>query len=394
MKISLNMHYNDLSERYLFSEVSCRVRQFQSLHPHKKLLRLGIGDVTLPLTASITSAMQLACCEQSLKSGFHGYGPENGYEFLRVSVVSLYRERGVILSPDEIFISGGAKDDLGNLTELFGDSPVYLPDPAYPAYRDVNLLRGAEIIDMDAGAESDFLPMPQSGFGTGIYYLCSPSNPTGAVFSEKQLRTWVDFANRTGSLLLFDAAYRAFIHSPVPHSVFEIAGARTCALEVCSFSKSAGFTGTRCGYTVIPKELGCGDMLLHRMWQRRQAAKSNGVAYVVQRGAEAALSPAGRKECRENIAYYMENAGLIHALLQKHRIPHSGGTDSPYIWMQCPDGLASWELFDLLLNRIQVIGTPGAGFGRRGEGYFRLSAFGSHEDTVEAVRRMDTLFSK
>ena len=391
MRIKLNTNYTSLSEYYLFSEVACRVKQFETLHPKKKLLRLGIGDVTLPLAASVTSAMQLACREQSSKNSFHGYGPENGYEFLRIAVSELYRERGVLLSPDEIFISSGAKEDIGSLTELFGSSPVYLPDPTYPAYRDANLLRGAEIIEMDSGSENGFLPMPQKDFETGIYYLCSPSNPTGAVFSEKQLQVWVSFANSTGSLLIFDAAYRAFIRSKVPRSVFEIDGARTCALEVGSFSKSAGFTGTRCGYTIIPKELSCGEMLLHRMWQRRQAAKFNGVAYVIQRGAEAALSPAGRRECREQIESYLNQARMLRELLCKYSILHSGGIDSPYVWLKCPNGLSSWEFFDLLLTKLQIIGTPGVGFGQRGEGYFRLSAFGSHEDTCEAVRRMDAL---
>ena len=388
MKIEVNTHYKDLQESYLFSEIGRRVRAYADAHPDKKIIRLGIGDVTLPLSAPVTRAMQKACAEQADASSFHGYAPENGYAFLREAIARHYASFGVTLSLDEIFVSDGAKSDIANLTDLLGDNRIYIPDPVYPVYLDSNIMCGRRITFMPAHEENGFLPMPASDYTTGVFYLCSPNNPTGAVYSRSQLKEWVDFANRTGSLLLFDAAYEAFISGDYPHSIFEIDGARTCAIEICSFSKTAGFTGTRCSYTVVPDLLVADGLSLNHMWYRRQSTKFNGVSYVVQRGAEAALSPEGFAACLENISYYMGNARRIKELLLAKGIRFTGGDNAPYIWLRCPGGRNSWEFFDYLLEELQIVGTPGAGFGSCGEGYFRLTAFGSRENTEEAVRRL------
>ena len=390
MQIKVNTNYKNLKESYLFSEIGRRVRAYSAANPDKKVIRLGIGDVTLPLSAPVTEAMEKAVHEQSEAASFRGYAPENGYEFLREAIARHYASFGVSVSLDEVFVSDGAKSDIGNLTDLLGDNTVYIPDPVYPVYLDSNIMCGRTVKLMPASADNGFLPMPQESYGTGIYYLCSPNNPTGAVYSRAQLAAWVEFANRTGSLILFDAAYEAFISdgSDLPHSIFEVEGARSCAIEICSFSKTAGFTGTRCGYTVVPFELEADGLSLNRMWYRRQSTKFNGVPYVVQRGAEAALSDAGMAACRENIAYYMENARLIKDLLIEKGIYFTGGESAPYIWLRCPNGMDSWKFFDFLLENVQVVGTPGAGFGECGEGYFRLTAFGSRENTEEAVRRL------
>lgn len=393
MKININTNYKNLKESYLFSEIGRRVRAYAAANPDKKVIRLGIGDVTLPLSPVVTAAMEKAVREQGDASTFRGYAPENGYDFLREAIARHYASFGVAVSPDEIFVSDGAKSDIGNLTDLLGDNRIYIPDPVYPVYLDSNIMCGREVTLMPADKANGFLPMPCEAYGTGVYYLCSPNNPTGAVYSREALGEWVDFANRTGSLILFDAAYEAFIAegNGLPHSIYEIEGARTCAIEICSFSKTAGFTGTRCGYTVVPTELEGDGMSLNRMWYRRQSTKFNGVPYVVQRGAEAAFSEEGLAACRQNIAYYMENARLIKELLTEKGIYFTGGESAPYIWLRCPNGMGSWEFFDLLLEKVQVVGTPGEGFGACGEGYFRLTAFGSRENTEEAVRRLAEL---
>ena len=393
MKIKVNENYKNLKESYLFSEVGKRTRAYAAANPDKKIIRLGIGDVTLPLSDVVTEAMHKAVDEMAQKDTFRGYAPEYGYDFLREAVANHYKPYGVTLDTDEIFVSDGAKSDVGNIVDILGDNEIIIPDPVYPVYMDSNIMSGRKISLIEGNAENSFLPMPDGLSGEGmIIYLCSPNNPTGAVYSHAQLKVWVDFAIRTGSLIIFDSAYEAFIANDAPHSIFEIEGARECAIEICSFSKTAGFTGTRCAWTVIPKDLVAGDgSSINKMWQRRQATKFNGVPYVVQRGAEAALSEAGMQKCREAIAYYMENAKMIASLMKEKGIFFTGGISSPYIWLRCPNNMGSWEFFDYLLTNAQVVGTPGEGFGEAGKGYFRLTAFGSHEATKEAVERLRKL---
>lgn len=389
MKIQINENYKSVKKSYLFSEIASRVNAFTRSHPERKLVRLGIGDVTLPLTASVTSAMQAAVSEMAEASTFRGYAPEFGYDFLRSAIAKHYERFGVHLRESEIFVSEGAKSDLGNITELFGDNPVLIPDPVYPVYLDSSVMAGRRVSFLAATEENGFLPLPDDTLTDEGYiiYLCSPNNPTGAVYDRGGLSAWIDFALRTGSLIIFDSAYEAYIRGDRPHSVYEIDGARDCAIEVCSLSKTAGFTGTRCSWTVVPSPLTAGGMSLCEMWGRRQATKFNGVPYVVQRGAEAALSDTGYAECKALVSYYMENAALIASVLHEKGIFFTGGTSSPYIWMKCPGG-DSWEFFDRLLTCAGVVGTPGAGFGRMGEGYFRLTAFASRESTAEAVLRL------
>ena len=388
MNIRLNENFAKIKPSYLFSDVAKRVREYAAAHPDKKILRLGIGDVTLPLTPTVIRALHEATDEMANAATFRGYAPEYGYDFLREAVARHYASFGVSVEADDVFISDGAKSDLGNFVDLFGDVPVLVPDPVYPVYVDSNLMAGRTIEYMEGNAENGFLPSPAGLNDTPrLIYLCSPNNPTGAVYSKEGLAEWVDFARRTGSVILYDSAYEAFISDGSPRSIYAVEGARECAVEFCSLSKTAGFTGTRCGWTIVPASLG----RVKPMWERRQATKFNGVPYVVQRAAEAALSDEGMAECMENIKYYKENARLIAELLTKKGIFFTGGTSSPYLWLKCPNGMGSWEFFDKLLNEAQVVGTPGAGFGRAGEGYFRLTAFGSRENTREAVERLDKL---
>lgn len=320
---------------------------------------------------------------------FRGYGPEQGYDFLRDRLRSYYEGFGVSLSEDEIFVSDGAKSDLGNILDIFSrDNSVLIPDPVYPVYVDTNVMDGRRIIYADADESNGFLPMPD-GEKADIIYICSPNNPTGAAYSREQLKAWVDFALENGSVILFDSAYESFIVDPsVPHSIYEIPGAKGCAIEFCSLSKTAGFTGTRCGYTVVPDSLEFGGVRLNKLWLRRQTTKFNGVSYIVQRGAQAVFTPEGQAQTAANIAYYRENARIITAALDEMGIYYTGGKNSPYVWMKCPDGLDSWQFFDRLLERSAVVGTPGAGFGRNGEGFFRLTAFSTHENTLEATERL------
>ena len=393
MNIQINDNYLNLKESYLFSEIGKRVRLYTEQHPEQKVIRLGIGDVTLPLTPCVISAMHKAVDEMANKETFRGYAPEYGYDFLRQAVVNHYSKRGVSLSLNEVFISDGAKSDVGNIVDILGDNPVVIPDPVYPVYMDSNIMSGRKITLIEGNAANGFLPMPDTLSDEGyIIYLCSPNNPTGAVYDREKLKIWVDFANKTGSLIIFDSAYEAFIKGDYPHSIYEIEGSRTCAVEICSLSKTAGFTGTRCAWTIMPVELvSANGTKLNKLWERRQATKFNGVPYVVQRAAEAALSDQGIKECMESIAYYMRNAQILADLLEKKNIPFTGGISSPYIWLRCPNGMGSWEFFDYLLNNVQVVGTPGEGFGKAGAGYFRLTAFGSHEATKEAAERLNQL---
>lgn len=387
-----NTNYQNIADSYLFSTVAKKVNEFAAKYPDKKIIKLGIGDVTLPLCKEVVKALKNASEEMGIKESFHGYGPEQGYEFLKTKLQKYYETHGVKLDNDEIFISDGAKSDLGNILDLFAvDNTVLVPDPVYPVYVDTNIMAGRKVVYIDANADNNFLPLPDKSIKADIIYICSPNNPTGAVYNKEQLKAWVDYAKENKSVILFDAAYECFItDEKLPRSIFEIEGAKSCAIEFCSFSKMAGFTGTRCGWTVVPKELENG--LLNKMWLRRQTTKFNGVPYIVQRGAEAVFSEVGQKEIQENLNYYKENAKIISDVLKKHNIWHIGGQHSPYIWLKCPNNMKSWEFFDYLLENIQVVGTPGSGFGRNGEGYFRLTSFGSRENTKEAVERMDKLF--
>ena len=387
-----NTNYQNIADSYLFSTVAKKVNEFATKYPDKKIIKLGIGDVTLPLCKEVVKALKNASEEMGIKESFHGYGPEQGYEFLKTKLQKYYETHGVNLDNDEIFISDGAKSDLGNILDLFAvDNTVLVPDPVYPVYVDTNIMAGRKVVYIDANAGNNFLPLPDKSIKADIIYICSPNNPTGAVYNKEQLKAWVDYAKENKSVILFDAAYECFItDEELPRSIFEIEGAKSCAIEFCSFSKMAGFTGTRCGWTVVPKELENG--LLNKMWLRRQTTKFNGVPYIVQRGAEAVFSEVGQKEIQENLNYYKENAKIISDVLKKHNIWHIGGQHSPYIWLKCPNNMKSWEFFDYLLENIQVVGTPGSGFGRNGEGYFRLTSFGSRENTQEAVERMDKLF--
>ena len=388
--MKINEHYLELEDSYLFSTVARKQREYQQAHPEKKVIRLSIGDVTLPLAPVVIKAMEDAVKEMGSKATFRGYGPEQGYDFLREAVQAYYQGHGVSLDVDEIFISDGAKSDLGNLLDIFSlDNTVMIPNPVYPVYQDTNIMLGRQVIYAEAGEENGFLPLPDPAVKADIVYLCSPNNPTGAVYSREQLAAWVDYAKKNDAVILYDAAYECFIRDDeTPHSIFEIEGAKECAIEVCSFSKTAGFTGTRCGYTVVPMALVSGGTPLNHLWLRRQTTKFNGVSYIVQRGAAAVFTPEGQKQIHANIEYYMENARTIAAALEKMGVWFTGGKNSPYIWLQCPGGRSSWEYFDYLLEEKNLVGTPGAGFGKNGEGFFRLTAFGSQEATREAVQRL------
>ena len=388
--MKMNKHYNELKASYLFVDIAHKVAAYQEAHPEKEIIRLGIGDVTQPLAKCVVQAMRDAAEEMGTKEGFHGYGPEQGYPFLKQAIQGYYAGRGTKIAEDEIFISDGAKSDLANVLGLFDvDNTVLVPDPVYPTYVDDNVTDGRKIIYSRTGQENGFLGMPDENVKADIIYICSPNNPTGAAYTRDQLKVWVDYARSTDAVILFDGAYEAFIEDDsLPHSIFEIDGARECAIEICSLSKTAGFTGTRCGYTVIPQELIRGGMNLNQMWVRNRTTKTNGVSYVIQKGAEAVFSEEGQKQIRENIRIYKENAACLMDALDRLGIWYCGGKNAPYIWMKCPDSMGSWEFFDYLLRELQIVGTPGAGFGACGEGYFRFSTFGSPEDTREAARRL------
>ena len=392
----VNGNYGKLKDSYLFSQIAAKVAEFSKAHPDKKIIKMGIGDVTLPLAPSVIAALKKAVEEMGVKETFRGYGPEQGYDFLHKALVKYYAKHGVTLDSTEIFISDGAKSDCGNITDIFSDENVILvPDPVYPVYLDTNIMRGRKILFMNGTPENGFLPMPDPKVKADVIYLCSPNNPTGAAYSKAQLEEWVAYAMKNEAVILYDAAYEAFINNPaIPKSIFVVPDAKKCAIELCSFSKTAGFTGTRCGYTVVPHELKRKDAQgkefeLNKMWLRRQTTKFNGVPYIVQRGAEAVFSGQGQKECGAMLEYYRENARIIMAALDKKGIKYFSGVYSPYVWMQCPNGMKSWEFFDFLLEKLAVVGTPGAGFGQMGEGYFRLTAFGSREGTIEAMKRFE-----
>lgn len=391
--MKINQNYLNLKDSYLFSTINQKVTAYTTSHPEKKIIRLGIGDVTRPLCPAVVDAMKSACDDQGRANTFHGYGPEQGYDFLKDAIRGYYDKRGISLEPQEIFISDGAKSDVGNILDLFSpDNTVLVPDPVYPVYVDTNFMDGRKILYMNARKENHFLPLPDENVKADIIYLCSPNNPTGAVYDHQGLKAWVDYALKNQAVILFDAAYEAFVSDPaLPRSIYEIEGAKNCAIEFCSLSKTAGFTGTRCGYTIVPMPLQFDGASLNKLWLRRQTTKFNGVSYIVQKGAAAVFTPEGLMQIKENISYYMENARMIAEALTQMDIYFTGGKNSPYIWLQCPEGMASWDYFDLLLEKAGVVGTPGAGFGQNGEGFFRLTAFGTHEATKEALERIKSL---
>ena len=395
--MKVNKHYAQLEESYLFSNIAHKVADYQAAHPDADIIRLGIGDVTLPLAKSVVEALHAASEEQGHKETFHGYIPsEQGYPFLREAIRDYYARRSVRLDTAEIFISDGAKSDLGNLLDLFDvDNTVLVPDPVYPVYVDDNVMAGRPIRYLPATADNGFLPMPGADTAGDIVYLCSPNNPTGATYTREQLKVWVDWANAHDAVILFDAAYECFVTEPgLARSIYEVEGAETCAIEVCSFSKIAGFTGTRCGYTIVPGALLREGMSLNKMWLRRQTTKFNGVPYIVQRGAEAVFTDEGMKEIQANLDYYRKNAAVIAAALDEAGVWYCGGKNSPYVWLRCPAGMKSWDFFDWLLENAHVVGTPGSGFGPCGEGYFRLTAFGDADRTKEAARRLKDALAK
>lgn len=395
----LNEHYQDLKESYLFAEIAHRVAAYEAEHPDAKIIRLGIGDVTLPLGDLAIKGLHEGVDAMASAETFKGYGPEQGYAFLRDAISAYYARNSVSVDAADIFISDGAKSDTGNISELFdNDNVILIPDPVYPVYVDSNIMNGKKVTYLSGNAENNFLPMPDPSVHADIIYLCSPNNPTGAVYNKEQLKEWVDYALNNHAVILFDSAYEAFISDPeLPRSIYAIEGAKQCAIEFCSLSKTAGFTGTRCGYTVVPRELvftasNGQEMSLHAMWNRRQSTKFNGTSYIIQKGAAAVFTEEGMAQCRENIAYYQENARIIADTLTRRNIRFFGGVHSPYIWFECPDGMESWEFFDYLLNNAQVVGTPGAGFGENGKNYFRLTSFNNHENTIAAMKRFEHLF--
>ena len=397
----LNENYLKLPGSYLFSTIGRKVAAYSAANPDKKIIRLGIGDVTQPLAPAVIEALHKAVDEMGHAETFRGYAPDLGYDFLRNAIAAEYAARGCEVAADEIFVSDGAKGDSSNIQEIFAaDSKIAVCDPVYPVYVDSNVMAGrtgeydpktetwSKVIYMPCTADNGFAPeLPKET--PDLIYLCFPNNPTGAMITKDPLQEWVNYANRVGAVILYDAAYEAYISRPgIPHSIFECEGARTCAIELKSFSKNAGFTGVRLGYTVIPKDLKCGDVAVHSLWARRHGTKYNGAPYIVQRAGEAVYSPEGQAQTQKQIAYYMKNAKTILDGLSDAGYTVYGGVDAPYIWLKTPGTMTSWEFFDYLLNTVNIVGTPGSGFGPSGEGYFRLTAFGSYENTLEAVERI------
>ena len=390
--MKINRNFDNLVPNYLFADVARKTNEFAAAHPEKEIIRLGIGDVTLPLAPIVVAAMKKGCEDLLHKETFKGYPEYEGYDFVREAIAGYYGSFGVTVHADEIFVSDGAKSDCGNLPDIFAqDNTVLVTDPVYPVYVDANLMAGRNIIYAPSCKENNFLAMPDENVKADIIYLCSPNNPTGAAYSADQLAVWVDYALKNDAILLYDAAYEAFIEDGSPRSIFAVDGARQCAIELCSLSKTAGFTGTRCGYTVIPKELKRDGHSLHELWYRRQATKFNGVSWPVQCAAAEVFGREGLQQIRENLEYYKQNAKIISDALDELGIYYTGGKNSPYIWMECPGGIGSWEFFDYLLQNAAVVGTPGEGFGKSGKGFFRLTSFNSREKTLEAVGRIKNL---
>ena len=393
--MKINRHFDHLVPNYLFADVARKTNEFAAAHPEREIIRLGIGDVTLPLAPIVVEAMKKGCEDLKYKETFKGYPEYEGYDFVREAIAGYYRSFGADVLPEEIFISDGAKSDCGNLPDIFSqDNTVLVTDPVYPVYVDANIMAGRKILYASSNKENHFLAMPDESVKADIIYLCSPNNPTGAAYSAEQLKIWVDYALKNNAVILYDAAYEAFIKDDSPRSICTIEGARECAIELCSLSKTAGFTGTRCGYTVIPKELERDGHNLHALWYRRQATKFNGVSWPVQCAAAEVFSNEGLRQIQENLDYYKQNAAVISSALDELGIYYTGGKNSPYIWLECPNGMGSWEFFDYLLQNAAVVGTPGEGFGENGRGYFRLTSFNSLEKTKEAVERIKALLAK
>ena len=401
----INDNYLKLPGSYLFSNIAKKVAAFQQANPDKEVIKLGIGDVTLPLAPKIIDTLHEAVDEMGKAETFHGYAPDLGYEFLRTAIADHdYKSRGCDISADEIFVSDGAKCDSGNIQEIFSvDNKIAVCDPVYPVYVDTNVMAGrtgtydpkaetwSDVIYMPCTAVNNFIPeFPREN--PDLIYLCIPNNPTGTTITKSQLQEWVDYANKIGAVIIYDAAYEAYItEEDVPHTIFECEGARTCAIELRSFSKNAGFTGTRLGFTVIPKDLKCGDVSLHSLWARRHGTKYNGAPYIIQKAGLACYTEEGKAQLKEQVAYYMNNARVIKEGLSNAGFTVFGGVNAPYIWLKTPDKMTSWEFFDYLLEKGNIVGTPGSGFGPSGEGYFRLTAFGSHENTLRAMERIKNL---
>lgn len=390
--MKLNGNFQNLGQSYLFVTIAKKVAAYTEAHPDHKIIRMGIGDVTLPLAPVVVEAMHKASEEMGKKETFRGYSPDsNGYPFLREAIAGYYKSFGVELNASEVFVGDGAKSDVGNIVDLFDvDNTVLVPDPVYPVYVDTNTISGRRIVYLDGTEENGFLPMPKEDHPpVDLIYLCSPNNPTGAVYTREQLKVWVDYALKCKAIILYDAAYESFVTEPgLPRSIFEIPGAERCAIEFCSLSKTAGFTGMRCGYTVIRKELVVDGVQVSKLWERRQGCKFNGVSYITQRAAEAVFTPEGQKQITESLEYYRNNAKVMAQALEATGIKFTGGKNSPYLWFKCPEGMGSWDYFDHLLNDLEIVGTPGEGFGKNGEGWFRLTAFGDAEKTKEAMERM------
>jgi LL-diaminopimelate aminotransferase len=397
----INENYQNLAQSYLFSEIAKRVAQFTKEHPDKQIIRLGIGDVTQPLAPAVIAELHKAVDEMEQKETFKGYGPEQGYDFLKAAIIDYdYKRRNLSIEMDEIFVSDGSKSDTGNIGDIFSnDNIVAVTDPVYPVYVDTNKMAGREIRLIQCDEANGFAPLPPA-FHADIIYLCSPNNPTGSVMTKEVLTKWVAYALEHKAVLLFDSAYEAFITDPaIPHSIYEIEGAKKCAIEFRSFSKTAGFTGTRCAYTIVPKDLmgytSSGEAVSYnRLWNRRHTTKFNGTPYIIQKGAAAVYTPEGRSQIEATISFYLENAKIISSTLKELGFTVFGGENAPYIWLKCPGGMNSWEFFDYLLNNLSVVGTPGSGFGKNGEGYFRLTAFGSREQTLAAMERFRKFYKK
>ena len=391
-----NTRYRDLKDTYLFNTIYRKTNEYLEKNPDKKVLRMGVGDVSLPLCDAVVKALHKAVDDQANATTFHGYMPEIGDASLRRAIENYYKKMGANVTENEIFVSSGACDDLGDILELFDqDNTVMVIEPAYPEYVDTNVLAGRKIIHLASGEENGFLPEPTEEAVADIIYICSPNNPTGAVYSRNGLQAWVDFANEIGAVILFDAAYEIFIEEEnIPHSIYELEGADKCAIEICSLSKTAGFTGTRLGYTVVPHNLVREGMNLNEMWSRNRETRTNGVSYILQKGALAVFTEEGQQQIHDNLRVYKENASYFMDALDASGIWYCGGKNSPYIWMKCPDGMSGWDFFDYLLSEIQVVGIPGDGFGECGKGYFRFSTFGNPEETKEAANRLCNLLKK
>ena len=391
-----NMHYTELKDTYLFNTIYRKTDEYLAAHPGEHVLKLGVGDVSYPLCKKVIEALHEAVDDQSRIETFHGYMPEHGAMFLREAIAKYYSGRNVDMTTDEVFVSSGACDDLGDLLEMFDrDNTVLVIEPAYPEYVDTNLLYGRKVIHLPAGEGDGFLPLPDESIDADIIYICSPNNPTGSAYTREKLKKWVDYANKKDAVILYDAAYEIFIEEyDVPHSIYEIEGADTCAVEVCSFSKTAGFTGTRVGYTIVPSKLERMGVNLNALWSRNRETRTNGISYILQKGASAVFTPEGQKQIYESISVYKKNAKVIMDALDKCGFWYVGGKNSPYVWMKCPNNMGSWDFFDYLLNELQIVGTPGVGFGSCGEGFLRLSAFGDPDDTKEAAKRIVEHFAK